>query len=249
MSDQCRMAQEAACENDATLAALLGDDMQTSATDRVTLGAGARTKVCESDAMIAAMLAEGVQASGEDRATVNVLLRDHVSTAQHSLVGGHFLEQYDHASSRSNGFSSGARTKLCENDAMIAVLLADETQAVVDHVLAQTMSEQEQHSPCHEIRDHDLQPSQLLPHPPSQPGPMQLSSSLDVSQPQLPLQNDSEQECAVCMESSANSCLIPCGHTDLCMQCAGQLNPKLCPICRQPVEGAIQIVVRRAPAE
>merc|ERR1711871_1017187 len=104
-------------------------------------------------------------------------------------------------------------------------------QASSDHAFAQTFGQN--HSPCRS--GPNLQPLQPEQRPSVRP--TQLSEPSRASS-----ENNSEHECAICMDSFANSCLVPCGHTDLCMQCAAHLKPGLCPICRTPVEDVIRTV-------
>jgi hypothetical protein len=44
-------------------------------------------------------------------------------------------------------------------------------------------------------------------------------------------------ECYVCMTASANAAFGPCGHGDVCLQCASRL-PR-CPLCRRWVEALV----------
>jgi hypothetical protein len=45
-------------------------------------------------------------------------------------------------------------------------------------------------------------------------------------------------KCKVCMERPVQTCLKPCGHSLMCLQCAETV--KQCPICRRPIEEAIR---------
>mmetsp|Transcript_15443 Transcript_15443/g.27653 ORF Transcript_15443/g.27653 Transcript_15443/m.27653 type:complete len:346 (-) Transcript_15443:56-1093(-) len=49
------------------------------------------------------------------------------------------------------------------------------------------------------------------------------------------------EECVACLDAFANACLVPCGHTVVCMQCAESVNPKRCPFCRIEFEGIIRV--------
>lgn len=42
-----------------------------------------------------------------------------------------------------------------------------------------------------------------------------------------------EVECDICMESLANTILVPCGHGDFCWDCAQRVHS--CPLCRQSI--------------
>lgn len=41
-----------------------------------------------------------------------------------------------------------------------------------------------------------------------------------------------ELACVACMDREADACMIPCGHVNLCMACAGKLQSRRCPVCR-----------------
>lgn len=45
--------------------------------------------------------------------------------------------------------------------------------------------------------------------------------------------DDEDVECCVCMEADADARLVPCGHDQMCMNCAKQVNE--CPICRAEI--------------
>ena len=47
-------------------------------------------------------------------------------------------------------------------------------------------------------------------------------------------------KCVVCLERSAATVLVPCGHRALCNQCALSINGK-CPICRSSVERFVRV--------
>lgn len=51
------------------------------------------------------------------------------------------------------------------------------------------------------------------------------------------------QECCVCMCTKANCALNKCGHVCLCNRCAvgWERNDKVCPVCRQKVEGVVRL--------
>jgi len=49
--------------------------------------------------------------------------------------------------------------------------------------------------------------------------------------------DDEERTCIVCFESSRDAVIVPCGHTGCCSACLeGFPAPRLCPICRVPVQ-------------
>lgn len=56
--------------------------------------------------------------------------------------------------------------------------------------------------------------------------------------PKIPEQMDAPDslECVVCMEAAKNAILKPCRHACCCLKCANTLEPKLCPVCRGPIE-------------
>ena len=45
-------------------------------------------------------------------------------------------------------------------------------------------------------------------------------------------------DCVICMEREANTCLVPCGHVAMCRKCTGQARAKKlpCPLCRSKVD-------------
>lgn len=48
--------------------------------------------------------------------------------------------------------------------------------------------------------------------------------------------DEPEEPCAVCMDQRSQAILRPCGHTQICFRCACRLNPRLCPLCRTPID-------------
>ena len=56
-----------------------------------------------------------------------------------------------------------------------------------------------------------------------------LDQSLSNSSP-------SQAECMVCLSAPKQALVLPCGHSDLCMECAMQLRVNRCPNCRQYIE-------------
>lgn len=99
-------------------------------------------------------------------------------------------------------------------------------------------------------------PSSLLtsyPSPPSQPvatiprravpGPVGF-----VPAPDRPSRSEAEDnssnECAVCLERTPDCVLYTCGHMCMCYECAVHLHQRMdatCPICRQPIVDIIKI--------
>jgi hypothetical protein len=50
------------------------------------------------------------------------------------------------------------------------------------------------------------------------------------------------KECAICCYYRTKIvALIPCGHTDICVQCAQKC--KMCPICRKPIKGVQPLII------
>lgn len=47
---------------------------------------------------------------------------------------------------------------------------------------------------------------------------------------------DTERECCICMDASANTCFAPCGHSVACGACADFFLEKCCPVCREVVQ-------------
>ena len=43
-------------------------------------------------------------------------------------------------------------------------------------------------------------------------------------------------DCAICMNAAKNAMIKPCRHVSCCVKCANDLNPKMCPVCRTPIE-------------
>eukprot|EP00930_Biecheleria_cincta_P062149 TRINITY_DN47655_c0_g1_i1.p1 TRINITY_DN47655_c0_g1~~TRINITY_DN47655_c0_g1_i1.p1 ORF type:complete len:169 (+),score=31.16 TRINITY_DN47655_c0_g1_i1:58-564(+) len=55
---------------------------------------------------------------------------------------------------------------------------------------------------------------------------------------------DTDCECGVCLDGTADACLVPCGHQNICVSCAERLNPRTCPICRTGIDGIIRTARR-----
>merc|ERR1711924_85188 len=110
----------------------------------------------------------------------------------------------------------------CENDAALAALLNEEFLVDTDDALSKM-----------KIQNRNLQRLQVLEHQPPQLT-QQLPSQNDGPTSSTRCQCASENECGICMDSFANACLVPCGHTNFCMQCAKQL--QVCAICRTPIQ-------------
>lgn len=51
-----------------------------------------------------------------------------------------------------------------------------------------------------------------------------------------------KEPCYVCYETEATAVLLNCGHSGICVQCAKKLKPRLCPICRKPIEKTVQLL-------
>ncbi|KAF6105103.1 neuralized E3 ubiquitin protein ligase 3 [Phyllostomus discolor] len=49
------------------------------------------------------------------------------------------------------------------------------------------------------------------------------------------------EECAICLHCTANTCLVPCGHTHFCSCCAWRVfrDTAKCPVCRCEIEGVV----------
>jgi hypothetical protein len=234
------------CENDAIIAALLAEGSHVSLADRsselisispakqresvapsMTLrssGQGSHLSSCENDAVLAALLATGCSAGNhtertnfhENDAVLATLLDErHAPT---SPVNGHGMSQV------------GAPSSSCENDAALAAMLNEEFLVDTDNALAEMrLQSHEQKQSRHVQR----QPSQLMQV-------LQPSSALQPPTSSTVGQETAQNECSICMDSFASACLVPCGHTDFCMQCARQLQD--CAICRTPVEEVVGTV-------
>lgn len=57
--------------------------------------------------------------------------------------------------------------------------------------------------------------------------------------------DDEDVECCICFENEKDIVFAPCGHYTCCESCGNNLNPRLCPICRN----AIQQIVKRDEIE
>mmetsp|Transcript_131263 Transcript_131263/g.245638 ORF Transcript_131263/g.245638 Transcript_131263/m.245638 type:complete len:526 (+) Transcript_131263:79-1656(+) len=49
-----------------------------------------------------------------------------------------------------------------------------------------------------------------------------------------------EVNCRVCLERPRKVVLLPCKHVPLCVECLGNLEDAICPMCRAPIEDTIQ---------
>lgn len=47
------------------------------------------------------------------------------------------------------------------------------------------------------------------------------------------VKDDDEDECRICNDNVGEYCLVPCGHTGMCLICARQMTD--CPFCRMPI--------------
>uniref|UniRef100_F7DEF2 Neuralized E3 ubiquitin protein ligase 3 n=1 Tax=Equus caballus TaxID=9796 RepID=F7DEF2_HORSE len=52
------------------------------------------------------------------------------------------------------------------------------------------------------------------------------------------------EECTICFQHAANTCLIPCGHTHFCSDCAWRVfsDTAKCPVCRWEMEAVAPLV-------
>ena len=64
------------------------------------------------------------------------------------------------------------------------------------------------------------------PPPPVQPAP--ISSSAQTS--------DDANTCVICMDAPIDTLFEPCMHSKCCQSCGNGLQPRLCPICRTPIQ-------------
>ncbi|XP_002926529.3 E3 ubiquitin-protein ligase NEURL3 isoform X2 [Ailuropoda melanoleuca] len=66
------------------------------------------------------------------------------------------------------------------------------------------------------------------------PSTMPRTLSDETRQPEA----TAEEECAICFHRAANTCLLPCGHTDFCSYCAWRVfrDSARCPVCRWDIE-------------
>ena len=76
-------------------------------------------------------------------------------------------------------------------------------------------------------------------------GDLEIRGNLEVAPP-LPDQPRHpvvpvELECAVCMDAPKSALLQPCNHLAVCVACGEALNPRVCPICRGPVDNVVPI--------
>lgn len=54
--------------------------------------------------------------------------------------------------------------------------------------------------------------------------------------------DNTQNECCVCMtEIKGKIALIPCGHTSVCEKCVKMIEPKRCPICKNPYTSILRI--------
>jgi Zinc finger, C3HC4 type (RING finger) len=47
------------------------------------------------------------------------------------------------------------------------------------------------------------------------------------------VRGEEEEECKICMDNLAEYCLVPCGHTGMCLNCARLVES--CPFCKSEV--------------
>lgn len=88
-------------------------------------------------------------------------------------------------------------------------------------------------------------PRRPPPRPPPAQGGLQAEPGDDgqASRPAGP----GEETCVACLESAADALLVPCGHINLCVPCAGKLNPPRCPVCRLTVQQVVRTKRRPKP--
>merc|ERR1712039_893925 len=62
---------------------------------------------------------------------------------------------------------------------------------------------------------------------------------------QRPSDDGDPAECCVCLDKAKTHALLPCGHLCACMDCSAFLAARnsACPVCRCPIERAVQIFV------
>lgn len=55
--------------------------------------------------------------------------------------------------------------------------------------------------------------------------------------------SDGETRCIVCMENKCNTMLLPCEHTNFCVDCAALIrnDKNKCPFCRELIESVVVI--------
>ena len=58
-------------------------------------------------------------------------------------------------------------------------------------------------------------------------------SSMPARNMEAKVKSDDEDECKICTENLAEYCLVPCGHTGMCLRCARQFTD--CPFCRAEI--------------
>lgn len=51
--------------------------------------------------------------------------------------------------------------------------------------------------------------------------------------PHLPISSPEAAQCSICFDALVTHILTPCGHAPCCNTCLEQINPKICPFCRQ----------------
>jgi hypothetical protein len=56
-----------------------------------------------------------------------------------------------------------------------------------------------------------------------------------------PLMNENEKECVICLERSAKTAIVDCGHQCLCVTCARESNSETCPMCRAVITHIIRL--------
>lgn len=54
-------------------------------------------------------------------------------------------------------------------------------------------------------------------------------------------ENENEKECVICLERSAKTAIVDCGHQCLCVTCARSLKDTTCPMCRIVITHIIRL--------
>eukprot|EP00003_Mantamonas_plastica_P011623 TRINITY_DN2139_c0_g1_i7.p1 TRINITY_DN2139_c0_g1~~TRINITY_DN2139_c0_g1_i7.p1 ORF type:complete len:566 (+),score=99.11 TRINITY_DN2139_c0_g1_i7:1321-3018(+) len=59
-------------------------------------------------------------------------------------------------------------------------------------------------------------------------------------------EDEDANTCVVCLEATMDTIFLPCRHYCVCEECYEQLNPKVCPLCREKVTGFLSVVNNRS---
>jgi E3 ubiquitin-protein ligase MUL1 len=60
-----------------------------------------------------------------------------------------------------------------------------------------------------------------------------------AKEPLPPVNTPESKLCCICKQYLPNRVYVPCGHVCCCSQCAPQLNPFRCPMCRAALDRII----------